>query len=222
MLKPVNNIVNAMNKDLYRSLFPAFEDELLAELAKLEVRAYPAGAQLIRTGEYFRSTMLVIKGVVKVYREDEEGNEFFMYYLEPGQACALSIICASGNKASQVMAVAIQHTEVVVIPLPMIDVWVMKYRSWYKYVQDTYRCRFEELLLVIDHVAFRNMDERLVFYLKRHQEKLHSNIINTSFKDIAIDLNSSREVISRLMKKMADKGMVRLHRTHLEVIDLDL
>lgn len=213
--------VKAMNKILYTSLFPSFENELIADLEKQEVRVYPGGAQLIRTGEYFRSTMLVTKGVVKVYREDEEGNEFFMYYLEPGQACALSIVCASESKASQVMAVAIQDTEVVVIPLQTVDEWMMKYRSWYRYVQDTYRFRFEELLIVIDHIAFRNMDERLVFYLKRHQQKLQSNVINTSFKDIATDLNSSREVISRLMKKLADKGLIRLHRTHFEIVDLD-
>jgi CRP/FNR family transcriptional regulator, anaerobic regulatory protein len=212
---------SAMDKLLSQSLFPSFENALISELEDAEVRIYEAGRQLIRTGEYFRATMLVIKGLVKVYREDEDGNEFFMYYLQPGQACALSIICASRSKTSQVMAVAIQDTEVVVIPLQTVDEWMTKYKSWYRYVQDTYRSRFEELLIVIDHIAFRNMDERLVFYLKRHSDKLKTNIINTSFTDIATDLNSSREVISRLMKKLADKGLVRLHRTHFEIIDLD-
>lgn len=210
-----------MDKPAFHTLFPSLEAELIAKLEQLEIRVFAAGEPLIRTGEYFRSTMLVIRGIVKVYREDEEGNEFFMYYLQPGQACALSIVCASRSKTSQVMAVAIKDTEVALIPLQIVDEWMTKYRSWYRYVQDTYRSRFEELLTVIDHIAFRNMDERLIFYLRRHRERLQTNTVNTSFKDIATDLNSSREVISRLMKKLADKGLVRLHRSHFEIIDLD-
>jgi CRP/FNR family transcriptional regulator, anaerobic regulatory protein len=77
-------------------------------------------------------------------------------------------------------------------------------------------------LLTIDHIAFRNMDERLVFYLRRHQEKLKSNIIPLTHTEIAQELNSSREVITRLLKKLADKGLVRLHRQHIEIINLDI
>lgn len=205
----------------FHSLFPGFEKELIAELEHAEVRRFEAGRQLIRTNEYFRSTMLITRGLVKVYREDEEGDEFFMYYLEPGQACALSIVCASRQQTSQVMAVAVQDTEVVIIPLQTVDKWMTAYKGWYRFVQETYRSRFEELLVVIDHIAFRNMDERLIFYLKRHQQKLRSNIISIPFTVIATDLNSSREVISRLMKKLSDKGCVKLHRAHIEVLDLD-
>jgi CRP/FNR family transcriptional regulator len=205
----------------FESLFPSLEKELIAELAHAEIRTFEAGRQLIRMNEYFRSTMLIIKGLVKVYRENEEGNEFFMYYLEPGQACALSIICASRQQTSQVMAVAVQDTEVVVIPLQTVDKWMSDYKSWRRFVQETYRARFEELLIVIDHIAFRNMDERLVFYLKRHVEKSGNNIISVPFTAIAADLNSSREVISRLMKKLSEKGCVKLHRAHVEIRDLD-
>lgn len=202
--------------------FPAFETGLVSELEeKADLISVPAGEPLLKTGQSIRSTMLITKGLVKVYREDEEGNEFFMYYLNPGDACALSMICATKQETSGIMAKAVMDTEVIKIPLQYMDEWMTRYKTWYYFVLETYRSRFEELLTTIDHIAFRNMDERLVFYLKRHQKSLNSNIIPLAFTEIAQELNSSREVISRLMKKLSDKGMVKLHRSHIEIIDLN-
>ena len=202
--------------------FPAFETGLVSELEeKADLISVPAGEPLLKTGQNIRSTMLITKGLVKVYREDEEGNEFCMYYLNPGDACALSMICATKQETSGIMAKAVMDTEVIKIPLQYMDEWMTRYKTWYYFVLETYRSRFEELLTTIDHIAFRNMDERLVFYLKRHQKSLNSNIIPLAFTEIAQELNSSREVISRLMKKLSDKGMVKLHRSHIEIIDLN-
>lgn len=202
--------------------FPSFENELLKEIvSKGSIRSFVSGDQLIKTGQNIRSAMLLLNGLIKVYREDNEGNEFFIYYLEPGQACALSMICALKQETSQVMAVAVADTEVITIPLEVMDAWMMKYKSWYQFVLGSYRDRFEELLLTIDHIAFRNMDERLVFYLKRNRDILESNVLAITHSEIANELNSSREVISRLMKKLADKGMIKLHRQFVEIIDID-
>jgi CRP/FNR family transcriptional regulator len=96
-----------------------------------------------------------------------------------------------------------------------------KYKSWAQFAVSSYRDRFEELLQTIDHIAFRNMDERLVFYLRRHQEKFNTNFITTPFTEIAQDLNSSREVISRLMKKLSEKGIVKLHDSKVEFLHLE-
>ena len=199
-------------------LFPGFERELSETLEEVgEIRHIKAGEMLMKTGQNIRSTMLILDGLVKVYREDEEGNEFFMYYLQPGQACALSMICATKQETSEIMAKADKDTEVITIPLSYMDEWMTKYKTWYYFVLETYRSRFEELLTTIDQIAFRNMDERLVFYLKKHQQTLNTN----SFTEIAQELNSSREVISRLMKKLSEKGLVKLHRSHVEIVDLD-
>ena len=187
---------------------------------KAELKSFEAGEWLLRTGQNIRSTMLIISGLVKVFRQDEEGNEYFMYYLEPGQACALSMICAAKQETSQIMAKTVLPTEVVRIPLDNMDAWMAKYKSWYYFVLETYRARFEELLSTVDHIAFRNMDERLVFYLRKYQETTGSNQIQLSFTEIAQELNSSREVISRLMKKLSDKGLVRLHKSYVEIVDL--
>ena len=203
--------------------FPQLEKELLHEMMEAgAIKNVAAGEVLVRTGQYIRSTMLVLDGLVKIYREDEEGNEFFMYYLESGNACALSLLCSIRQDTSELTAKTVAETTVLVIPLRYMDQWMTKYRSWYQFVLGTYRERFEELLQTIDHIAFRNMDERLVFYLRRHQEKLKSNSIPLTHTEIAQELNSSREVISRLLKKLSDKGMVRLHRQSIEIINLAL
>jgi CRP/FNR family transcriptional regulator, anaerobic regulatory protein len=202
--------------------FPTFEPALVTEINEVaELRHYKEGETLMRTGQYIRSTLLIVEGLVKIYREDDEGNEFFMYYLDAGNACALSMVCATRQETSEIMAKAVADTTVLAIPLKNMDEWMTKYKSWYHFVLGSYRDRFEELLQTIDHIAFRNMDERLVFYLKRHQDKLKSNNLNLSMTEIAQELNSSREVISRLMKKLSEKGLIRLHRSFIEIIDLD-
>ena len=155
--------------------------------------------------------------MVKIYREDDEGNDFFIYYLEPGQACALSMVCASRQQTSEIMAVAIKDTEVLTVPFELIEAWMKKYTSWNNFVLSCYRQRFEELLVTLDHVAFRNMDERLEFYLKRQAEKM-SNQLKLTHQQIATDLNSSREVISRPLKNMEKNKRVVLHRSSIQYI----
>jgi CRP/FNR family transcriptional regulator, anaerobic regulatory protein len=201
------------------TVFPDFEKALSDEILLIgERRTYKEGDQLMRTGQYFRSTMLILDGLVKVYREDEEGNEFFIYYLQAGQACALSMVCATRMQTSQIMAKAVKDTEVLAIPLQYMDEWMTSYKSWYHFVLETYRSRFEELLVTLDHVAFRAMDERLEFYLKRHQETIQSDIIEVSHQEIADELNSSREVISRLLKKMEQLGKIKLYRNSIQIV----
>lgn len=211
-------------EEIIHQLFPGFESDLVNDMAEhTQMKEIKAGEQLMKTGQYFRSTMLVLRGLVKIYREDEEGNEYFIYYLQPGQACALSMICAVRQQASQLMGKAVTDTTILAIPLEYMDSWIAKYKSWYYYVLGSYRDRFEDLLFTIDHIAFRNMDERLLFYLKRQQETLNTNILTVSNTEIAQELNSSREVISRLMKKLSEKGNIRLLKgQQIEIISLDM
>ena len=202
--------------------FPTFEKELLAEIAEVaEIRSINEGNTIMRTGQNIRAAILVVDGLLKIFREDEEGSEYFMYYLDEGKACAISLVCALGRETSGIMAKAVSDATILIVPAHYVDQWIGKYKSWAQFAVSSYRERFEELLQIIDHVAFRNMDERLVFYLKRHCEQLNTNIISTSFTEIAQDLNSSREVISRLMKKLSERGVVRLLNTHVEIIDID-
>jgi len=198
--------------------FPLFDKELANFLAGIsEVRTFQEGEIMMKTGQYFKAAMLIVKGKVKLYREGEDGNEFFMYFLETGNACALSMICAARNQASGIMAVAVEETEVIMIPIQYMDQLMTSYKSWYYFVLETYRSRFEELLIVIDNIAFKNMDERLEWYLKQQSAKLGKQL-HLTHQQIANDLNSSREVISRLLKKMEKIQRLHLHRNHIEWI----
>lgn len=197
-------------------IFSQLEPELLEQIEKEgSIKVIPAGEVMMRTGQYVKSTMLILEGMVKIFRENEDGNEFLMYYLQPGEACAISLVCASKMEASKVMAKTMEATTVLMIPIQLMDEWMSKYKSWYYFVLESYRNRFEELLTLIDQVAFRNMDERLLFYLQQYAEVNQTNTINLSHQQIADELNSSREVISRLLKKMEQRKMLSLHRNYI-------
>ncbi len=203
----------------WKQLFPQFEPELIEIIEKEAVqRSFNAGDIIMRTGQYSKSTALVLEGRVKIYRENQDGGEFLMYYLGPGQACAVSMICALQSHTSEIMAVAEEDSEVLMIPVQLMDDMMNKYKTWYQFVIQTYRGRFDELLSVVDNIAFRNMDERLEFYLKRYTEKAGKKTIDISHQQIADDLNSSREVISRLLKKMEQRNLVKLHRNMIELL----
>lgn len=202
-----------------KSNFPSFQSDLIAAIESAAViQTFKEGDVLMRTGQYIKNTVLVVKGKIKIYREGDDGGEFFMYYLQPGQACAISMICATKQEKSQIMAKVVEEAEVIMVPLALMDKWMMQYRSWYEFVIDTYRNRFEEVLVVIDNIAFRAMDERLEFYLKKQQESCQCAELKLSHQDIANDLNSSREVISRLLKKMEQRGLIKLHRSYITML----
>lgn len=203
-----------------QQLFPNFEPELISIIEKNAVeKIFHPGEVIIRTGQFIKSTAIVVSGRIKIYRENDEGGEFLVYYIGPGEACAVSMICVLQSRASEIMAQAVEETEVIMLPVQLMDELMNKFKSWSQFVIQTYRRRFDELLTVIDHIAFRNMDERLEFYLKRFAGKTGKKMLDLTHQQIADDLNSSREVISRLLKKMEQIGKVKLHRNAIELIN---
>jgi CRP/FNR family transcriptional regulator, anaerobic regulatory protein len=206
-----------MNQIL-KQVYPKLSNQLIEDIVINAVyKSFSSGEIIMRTGQYIKSTVLVLSGRIKIYREDQDGGEFFMYYLHPGQACAISMICATKSEKSQIMAKVV---ELVMVPLSLMDSWMMKHKTWYEFVIDTYRSRFEEVLEVVDSIAFKAMDERLVFYLTKHQQSCGCLDLKLSHQEIATELNTSREVISRLLKKLEQNGLVKLHRNHIEVLSL--
>jgi CRP/FNR family transcriptional regulator, anaerobic regulatory protein len=205
----------------YRHLFADLEEGLLRELQeKGRIMTIESGKTLIQSGQNIRSSMIVLDGLVKLFREGDDGSEFFMYHLHPGDGCALSLICDRTFRTSSVTARTVTDSIVLVVPIDETENWMRQYRTWYHFVVGTYRRRYEELLETIDHIAFQNMDERLEFYLKRHRNALNTNILEITNTQIAQELNSSREVISRLMKKLAEEGKVRLLKNGIEILKL--
>jgi CRP/FNR family transcriptional regulator, anaerobic regulatory protein len=202
-----------------KTLFPSFSNLLIEDINANSMRhSFATGEVLMKTGQYIKHTVLILSGKIKIYREGDDGGEFLMYYLHSGQACAISMICATKSETSQIMAKVDEDAELLMIPLKLMEKWMLDHKTWYEFVIDTYRSRFEDVLEVVENIAFKAMDDRLVFYLKRHQQANESKIINLSHQDIANDLGSSREVISRLLKKMEQLGMLKLNRNQIELL----
>ncbi len=210
-----------MTYEELKHLFPTLEDGLLKEILQYgNVIQIQAGETLLRVGQTIRSTMLLVDGIVKLYREDEAGKEFFIYHLNAGQACSLSMVCTARHETSEVLAKALTDATVLSIPLTLMDEWMGKYKTWYQFVITSYRNRFEELLKTVDAIAFSNMDERLEFYLKKQVEAFGSHV-KITHQQIANDLNTSREVISRLLKKMESNNWVIIQRNSIEWVRQD-
>lgn len=196
--------------------FPSFSKALVQAIEQnATFKTFQTGEIMMRTGQYIKNTVLVRSGTIKIYREDEDGGEYFMYHLQPGQACAISMICATKNQTSQIMAKVVEDADLIMVPLSLMDQWMMEHRTWYEFVIDTYRNRFEEVLDVVDNIAFKAMDERLGFYLKRLREATGCNDLKISHQEIASDLHTSREVISRLLKKLEQRGQLTLNRNQI-------
>lgn len=201
--------------------FPQFDADLARHLETIgNIVEFEEDEMLMRPGQYFKNSLLILEGRVKLYREGDDGGEFFLYYLEKGNACALSMICATKNEASAVKARAITPVKALAIPIGLMDGLMKEYRQWYYFVLETYRSRFNELLEVIDQVAFHSMDQKLEFYLKRQFDSVKRDSIVVTHQEIADDLNSSREVISRLLKKLESQKRISVSRNEITRIDL--
>ena len=199
-----------------QQLFPTFEAALCADIIKHSIiKEFNAGDTLLKAGQTIRSTMLIAEGLVKLYREDDNGKEFFIYHLSAGQACSLSMVCAAQHETSEILARALTDATVLAIPLAYMEQWMGRYKSWYQFVITTYRSRFEELLKTVDAIAFAALDERLEYYLTGQVAQL-GNHLTITHQQIAKDLNSSREVVSRLLKKMEAQGWLIIHRNAIE------
>ncbi len=204
-------------RELLDKLFPQFEPslrELLSE--KCTLQEFAAGDSLLKPGQFFRSTILIAHGRIKIYRENEQGQEFFMYDIGPGEACALSLICASKMTSSEIRAQAVEDGVALMVPIALMDELTRDFKTWYYFVLETYRDKFEELLLTIDQIAFKKLDERLENYLSREVRMRNSRHLEISHQQIAAELNSSREVISRLLKKMEQHGVIALYRNSID------
>lgn len=210
-----------ITSDEIQKRFPSFEKDLVLDIVRVaELKTLKKGEYMMRQGQYIKSVLLVFDGLVKVCRSNGNGADYFMHYLGAGQACALTLMSGNRQEISEVNAMAYFRTSLLAIPLTCMDKWMMEYKSWYQFVFDTFRMRVRELLDTIDSVIFRNMDERLIFYLERHEERLKTKNIPLTRTEIAKELNSSREVVTRILKKLSHKGKLKMHRQYIEIVDL--
>jgi len=210
-----------MTQELRDNYGHLFEDDLLNEIAQVGTyKEIPAGFKLIEIGEYIKGMPLLVSGAVKVMREDKEGDELLLYYLEKGDTCSVTMSCCMGQIKSEIRAVAESDTVLIMVPIRKMEEWAAKYKSWRNFVFQSYHTRLNEVLHILDSVAFDKMDQRLVNYLKEKVRINKTNTIHNTHQDIAYDLHSSRVVISRLLKKLEQMGRIELHRNHIKIINL--
>lgn len=203
-----------------RTLFPdLYEPEvrqaILEEGGYVELKE---GDKLMELGQYIKQLPLVLTGSLKVLREDQEGRELLLYHVLPGQSCAMAITCCMGDARSNVRVIAEEDTTAVTIPTRLLDEWSTRFRSWKAFVMHQYQRRFDDLLNVVDSIAFRKLDDRLWKVLKDRAARSGDKVVKASHQELADELHSSREVISRLLKQMERDGMVRMGRQQIELV----
>ena len=206
-----------MLEDLVKKRFPFFESELRSAISESGTfTEFEGGQELIREDQFIKSFPIVLSGMIKVSRTDETGNELLLYYLRPGEVCTVSLICCMDRTRSRVKAVAEEDTTAIVVPVELLDSWMTTYQTWKEYVMRSMQLRFDELLDVLDSIAFLKMDERLEKFFTDRYSSSGAKIFEGSHQDVALAMNSSREVISRLLKQMEKKGLISLSRGRID------
>ena len=211
-----------MIQELKESYGHLFEQELLDEISTVgTLKEVPEGFLLMDIGQYIKSMPLLVRGAIKILRDDDEGDELLLYFLERGDTCAMTLTCCLGETRSEIRAIAETETKLIMVPVQKMEEWTRKYKSWRDFVFKSYHSRMMEMLDTIDSIAFMKMDERLVKHLRDKAKVIGSDVIQTTHQDMAYDMHTSRVVISRLLKTLENQGKVKLGRNSIEIISLD-
>lgn len=197
-----------------------FEEKLINEIIKVgHFERLPAGDLLIDVGDDLTHIPLIFEGTVKVVRHINEDEELALYYLKPGETCAVSFVnCIETNK-SVFEGIIETDMEAVFIPVEKIDEWLVSYKSWRRYIIDSYHFRLMEMLESIDGLAFSNLNERLFKYLKDMSKRYNKKVLPVTHQEIANDMNTSRVVISRIIKQLQEEGKIISTRNKIKVLE---
>ena len=208
--------------DLIHQRFPFFkEPELVDAIANVAKEVFVAeGEPIIKVGEFIKSTPLITQGLLKIVRQDEDGHEILLYYLDGGNTCVMTVTCCMKQEQSKIKAIAETDTHLLLIPFHYMDEWMRNFRSWRNFILQTYSARFEEMLAALDSIAFESLDNRLIRYLAERENALGTEEFHITHQQIAQELNSSREAVSRLLKKLENSGHIALGRNKIKIINL--
>jgi len=183
------------------------------------IHEFSQGKILTEPGQFIKMIPIVWEGAIKILRMDEEGKELFLYFLEPGETCALSLTCCSASRPSEIKAIAEEKTVILGIPIAQHEQWLDQFKQWKDFVAMTYQKRFHEMLVALDAVAFKRMDERLMRYIATKMKQQKTNELKVTHQEIANELGTSREVISRLLKQLEKKKWLELGRNIIYIRD---
>lgn len=210
-----------MNREELKTLLPNFTDPKLLQaiLDKGQIIHLEPGKVLMEPGQFVKMVPIVLHGSIKILRMDEDGKELFLYYLDAGETCALSLTCCSASKPSEIKAIVEEEATLIGIPIAVHERWTNEFKQWKDFVSNTYQSRFQEMLVVLDAVAFKRMDERLMRYIVTKMKQYKANELHTTHQEIANELGTSREVISRLLKQLEKKKWIELGRNVIYIRD---
>lgn len=193
-----------------------FDQKLLEEILNVgRIKHLQPDSIIMDPGEDIQFIPFVLDGSIKVSRENKDGEELLLYYIESGDTCAMTLQCCVRQSRSEIKATTLDDTTLLMIPIQYMEQWMNEYQSWRQYILESYHNRMIELIETIDAIAFMRLDERLDKYLKDQAKLLGSLEIHHTHQQIADDLHSSRVVISRLLKQMELKGMIEIKRNKI-------
>jgi len=214
------SIVTTIVKN-FSSQYSFLEKELQDEIKSIGVRkTFDANETIIREGQFISSFPLVVNGLIRVSRTNNDGNELLLYYLRKDEVCAMSLTCCMTRLTSNINAVTEEKSEIILIPVNMLDNWICKYPAWKQFIMRTFQSRFRELIETVDSIAFLKLDERLVKYFTDKYKNSGLTVFTGTHQELALKLNSSREVISRLLKKLENDGKIKLSRNFIDYSEL--
>jgi CRP/FNR family transcriptional regulator len=197
-----------------------FEEELLLEISRVgTIRDVPADFELMDIGEPIKGVPLMLSGAIKISREDINGDELLLYYLEEGDSCTMTMAWEMGQQKSQIRAVTELPSQLIMIPLSAVEDWSSRFPSWRKFIFQSYHKRMEELLATVDSIAFDQLEKRLCTYLMEKKRVTKTNTLSITHQTIAQEMHSSRVVISRLLKRLEVDQKIRLHRNAIELFE---
>ncbi len=218
----MNKVLNDQNySETLGSTFKfLFEPNLIQEIDHCsQKRTFEAGKTIMDIGNDITHMPLIISGSIKVMTVDEDQNDLLLYYLEFGETCSVTLNCSSKKTTSTIKAVTEEETEVLFIPIDRMEKWMINYKSWRSFVLESYHTRMNEMVHAIDMLVFKSLEERLLKYLTDKSMVNNNPILMISHRIIAKEMNSSRVVISRLMKKLEQKNRLKQGRNMIEILD---
>jgi CRP/FNR family transcriptional regulator len=204
--------------DFDRSILSFLKPDLLDEiLAESSMKAIPKGTEILREHQYVKVLPIVVDGFVKVYSRFDE-REILLYYIEPAQSCVMSFYAALKNTPSRVFAVTEEDSKILLIPVSLLPKWLKEFPEFNELFYNQFNLRYTELLDTISHLLLEKMDKRLFDHLKRKIELTNGRSIKISHSQLANELGTAREVISRIMKKLETDGIVAQNSGEIKII----
>lgn len=194
---------------------PEIKDKLSAYGS---VKTFAEGDVILNENAYIKAIPIVTKGSMRVMRTEEDGREILLYYIKAGESCIMSFLGGIHHDTSKVKAIAEEETEILFIPIDKVSLLIKEYPEWLDYIFRLYHKRFEELLDIVNAIAFKKMDERLLNFIKKKCELTNSHTLHITHEQLANELGTARVVVSRLLKQMEDEKLVTLGRNKITLV----